>query len=1750
MDETVVCTITDTSDSSNGHYKAIHKGVTVYDVYSEDKTYTSGTQVYVLIPKDKNLRKSIQGRYIVEEAETAKWTTYKQKLVPMGQNVFAGGAAELVANGSKKHIELTNFDLTQLVGSSAHSTIYLKGDFRSLLANRLITQGNYGLLLVLSNKHKRLEVKLDSSDMFGNPYSFGGYFTQEKIANYNIEEDFTKAELYFYQDSNFKYKDDNTGIEYNLEASDSSDLFVSNIEILIGYNSENIEDNTVKIFTYDDVNYTTSNLEKDINLIWYNKDSNNQYLGFNDGVFNEKATNPDNFPAGVEVETNYYWIQWYVDNKKGTFEKVESGDFENYIVECQKTLTSTKVYASVWLNGSEYKSNILTFENSELKSDEINHLGITLKIEHDAHSQDLYSFYGSNNVLTDNSQQYKNRKVKFTWTAKDDANVLDDFWANATIRWYLPKYNTMLQPLREDDDSSSDTDSDYIFITRLGTVGVQQGENNTFEYRIKSVYQRNYTNNTIKCVIELPDGGGKVEASLTLAFSSSGNNGTSYTYVITPEGQFGFTNTSGQAVTFRSSLTDAEGSSISHDTMWYWYPKADVKQSNGTSFSGTTASAWAATYNVLRGTTSVTWAGKQVNLETFLPVTYSKNGEYYAQAPTDLVYDSYGKPIGIEDLAPLKLFKTADNSEVVDAEWSISYVDGNQTSQTSLSNPILTWLPTLVGNTIQPPAMYMDSGYYAILKAKIKISNTTTTVWTQPIIMRQWKHGSPLLNNWDGSMKIDAENNTILAAMLGAGVKNSDNTFSGVVIGDLAKVDSSGNKTNEVTGLIGYHHGGQSFGFKDDGTAFIGKSGTGRINFNGNKGTIESSTWIDKTKLEDGSRGVKIDLKDANLYLDKGNEYLHFDNNGLDIKVNNLSITGGLGGTNLLRWSKPIVPSYQWQSKWIISNKKQGSSISADASNSYYLLQLAEQDNQQFMCQTVTLKKGKKYTVSVKLKIPSGVKVVNNVVYKACVDISCVDEEKEWITEGITDHYKEVTISKDSWSELVLTFGTSSSRSSHVIKIKPNGDLKQLNISEIKLEEGAITTSWSPAPEDQTAYINGLTYLNQDNVFNKLTNGGTAKGIWKQGSELYINATYLGTGILCSNNWDGEWNTDDSGQYLKYIITNPGTKGAYFNLNEGVFEIKQENGNHFIFDGNGLDIKANRFCLETGSLGGPNLLKNTGPIEEQKWEPGLIKIPSDDTYIIEHWKKKDGTGYPVSGNDELAKYGNCIRVLSTGTSSNNLITQKIPLEGKQKYTLSGWVRRGSYTDADEDDRYPRRLRIRIDRAESGNSKYEEWLINIGASATVADWWTGWPGRTPDQTFEYKWQYFSITFDTTSWNLTTDRDTWLTIGSGRVKLVSSDRKRTYYENYISRSELPADMDWDQYNEDMATGKVTWIDDTVHKDPLSRVVEFKQLKLEVGETATAWQEESSASFKILKDDIQIWVGNTLTGYATTQWTTNQISSTVQNSISGLESKVNQTASDITNMVKKTDNSEAFGWSLTLDDFKIYRYYQGAKINILKIDAQSGNAEFSGSLRAVSGSFTSLTSGLINYNNENYYTQFSSSEIKLYTSYSVNNKPNIGLLQIGRPAGVDYWEDMSIVPIPILDSESEEGYGNLGTDVYKWDTIWSVNRLQTSKRNIKNQILKYDIDQAYEELKTMPIYTYYYNAGNSVKTQELKIGTMIDYIPVEVMATKNKDLVGAYDQDNLVFWNIAATQSIQNKLEETIARIENLENSLLAN
>ena len=134
--------------------------------------------------------------------------------------------------------------------------------------------------------------------------------------------------------------------------------------------------------------------------------------------------------------------------------------------------------------------------------------------------------------------------------------------------------------------------------------------------------------------------------------------------------------------------------------------------------------------------------------------------------------------------------------------------------------------------------------------------------WTQPILVYQDNYPSATLNKWNGTdLVIDEDNSSILATSIGAGKKENDNTFSGVIMGDWSKGNNSAEIASQ-TGIYGFSHGQMSYALKEDGTAFFGKDGSGRIHLMGDKAQLYSSNWLDETP-----EGMLLDLDDGVLQI-------------------------------------------------------------------------------------------------------------------------------------------------------------------------------------------------------------------------------------------------------------------------------------------------------------------------------------------------------------------------------------------------------------------------------------------------------------------------------------------------------------------------------------------------------------------------------------------------------------------------------------------------------------------------------------------------------------------------------------------------------------------------------------------------------------------------------------------------------------------------------------------------------------------
>ena len=472
-----------------------------------------------------------------------------------------------------------------------------------------------------------------------------------------------------------------------------------------------------------------------------------------------------------------------------------------------------------------------------------------------------------------------------------------------------------------------------------------------FPYRIKNYYNATATQNTLKCKV-INKSGASFTASLVFTFSSFGTSGTDYTLVVAPAGSKTYVSkNTNEVLDLDMSLYDYNNKELpiysemqftsegeiayitDGDIPWdgknaygaSYVLSEDGKTVNGLKITTSNMAGLAPSefcyYNVLKPSVSFTIpqtiedgkcikCGKAhdecvcvprlVKLTTIYPISYCVD-DYYIEGPSIVIYDSSGSnPTYYKN--PFKLFyNDADRKDrlVENVKWSIIYYDenGKYKTETELkaSNDhklLLNYMPKLKDdNSLVPAQMYLDqnetstSRLYPVVICK---DASNVILWAQPIYLMQNRYASGMLNDWDGSLEIDEENGTIMSTMVGAGRKTTNNTFEGVLMGNVEGA-SEDNATG--IGLYGFHDGAQSFHFGVDGTAFIGKSGHGRIRFDGNHGSIYS----DQFDSNESPAGMKIDLDDAWIEL-RGQK--NEDGKQAKIKLNS-SIKKNDDGSNL-----------------------------------------------------------------------------------------------------------------------------------------------------------------------------------------------------------------------------------------------------------------------------------------------------------------------------------------------------------------------------------------------------------------------------------------------------------------------------------------------------------------------------------------------------------------------------------------------------------------------------------------------------------------------------------------------------------------------------------------------------------------------------------------------------------------------------------------------------------------------------------
>ena len=269
-------------------------------------------------------------------------------------------------------------------------------------------------------------------------------------------------------------------------------------------------------------------------------------------------------------------------------------------------------------------------------------------------------------------------------------------------------------------------------------------------------------------------------------------------------------------------------------------------------------------YGTIPVITAITNSGYNVKLKDgsgFKFATYSADGRkasYDNTNPFELIVTEQINGY-TEDISRLT------GSHAVDYTWNTYGQYWGENSETHqmdwiVANHLIATIRTGLARNqkdYKPSDSYDDESVNNAIGCIIKRGSTELAKIHIPIHLLLNRFGNSAINDWNGnSVQIDEEGGTILSPQVGAGTKDSNNRFTGIVMGAAKEA----NATKAAVGMFGYDRGQRTlFLNAENGAAIFGKLGS-------NKGS--GQIIIDPT--QDKALLYSYDFWKSNLYQENG----------------------------------------------------------------------------------------------------------------------------------------------------------------------------------------------------------------------------------------------------------------------------------------------------------------------------------------------------------------------------------------------------------------------------------------------------------------------------------------------------------------------------------------------------------------------------------------------------------------------------------------------------------------------------------------------------------------------------------------------------------------------------------------------------------------------------------------------------------------------------------------------------------------
>lgn len=750
FDNTVTCKIIDNSKRELGMYTVEYANKTKFYAYSDIKDYSNGTTVYVLIPNgDWNAQKHILGKQDTDS------------LMPAMQYIHPMDTIAVYDVGT--------YGDTAIISAEVSSTPVFDENNESKPYQYTLDIPYY---YEIENKRFNRTAHLTSANVLGDPCDLpvpqkisvriqapsGGNI----IVPYTLEED---AQI------------PNEWQSFIEEGG--GQVMWSNAQVTYGLDLSSRDNETLEIATTSKLTISTTSEEPfkaTLKALWINKNTNNTYIGFEDGSFRDKEEAQTILSTDrPDADAIYYWLQWFQkDYGESEWKEVSSSQASDnpsldtdsiFIWEPLEIKPQTQFKACLYKNGVEFTSNIITFTSEEYQAS-LDNPPLSISIEGET------DYFNSYDITGETSQQGPYQfSIKFNGWSEETVEQLKFY--EKPVAWSIGAKDSNLSMIQSINPS-------------------------TGEIIIKKQYNPATTDEDNTIIAQVNILGQTYIAKKVLRFSTIEQSGNGY-YI--------YVNRENKQYDFEFST---EGENINSTLLYDVYKDSTIIERRRT--QNLTKEQYDKLFVILDAPP----VNNEIVARKTVPLAIGTPGYRYA-GPVNVLYDSYGTRAGRQVLK-MSLYK--DNQLVENAQFKFA-----KSSRSGWN--------IKEDNVLVAPNMYIQQDPIII-----EIFDNNELVWRQGVVVLQDRYGSQFIKDWDGNLTIDHNNKSIMSAMIGAGSKNSDGSFTGVFMGDVKKTRDN---STVASGLLGYKDGVQTFGFNTNGTAFIGGGGKGRISFDGDREKIEGS---------------------------------------------------------------------------------------------------------------------------------------------------------------------------------------------------------------------------------------------------------------------------------------------------------------------------------------------------------------------------------------------------------------------------------------------------------------------------------------------------------------------------------------------------------------------------------------------------------------------------------------------------------------------------------------------------------------------------------------------------------------------------------------------------------------------------------------------------------------------------------------------------------------------------------------------